>query len=87
MRRDPHLYSQPDQFNPDRFLGDSPELDPSTYVFGCGRRRCPGELLADNMRFVICARALAVLQISQATDTNGVELTPSSDYFVGKPML
>ena len=38
MLRDPELYHDPEMFNPDRFMGDSPEQDPGTMVFGFGRR-------------------------------------------------
>ncbi|KAF9025662.1 cytochrome P450 [Hymenopellis radicata] len=43
ITHDPELYSSPDAFNPDRFLGERPELDPSTYLFGFGRRKPKNE--------------------------------------------
>jgi cytochrome P450 len=42
MSRDPRNYNNPDKFNPERFLGPEPELDPRKYIFGFGRRKCPG---------------------------------------------
>jgi hypothetical protein len=42
MSRDPRNYKDPDRFDPTRFLGSNPELDPRAYVFGFGRRICPG---------------------------------------------
>lgn len=42
MSRDPRNYKDPELFNPDRFLSEDPELDPRKYVFGFGRRACPG---------------------------------------------
>ena len=38
MTHDPKVYKNPMEFNPDRFLGDSPEQDPKDMVFGFGRR-------------------------------------------------
>jgi len=38
MSRDPTVYSDPENFNPNRFMGDRPERDPGLFVFGFGRR-------------------------------------------------
>jgi fumagillin biosynthesis cytochrome P450 monooxygenase len=42
MTRDPRNYKDPNKFDPLRFLGDNPERDPLDFVFGFGRRICPG---------------------------------------------
>lgn len=47
MGRDPRVYKNPEEFNPDRFMGENPEPDPRPFVFGFGRRVCPGRLLAE----------------------------------------
>ncbi|BCS04512.1 cytochrome P450 [Aspergillus luchuensis] len=60
---DPTNYNNPEAFNPDRFLGATPEPDPRLYAFGFGRRICPGRLLAEKSIFLTVARALAVLNI------------------------
>ncbi|KAI0628195.1 cytochrome P450 [Trametes polyzona] len=49
--RNPELYPDPETFNPDRFIKDG-KLDPGTrdpywFIFGLGRRACPGRHLAD----------------------------------------
>jgi cytochrome P450 len=44
MSCDPDIYRDPEKFDPERFLGSDPELDPKLYVFGFGRRLCPGKL-------------------------------------------
>ncbi|KAF5366393.1 hypothetical protein D9758_009759 [Tetrapyrgos nigripes] len=38
MARNPEVYSNPMDFNPSRFLGESPEQDPREVIFGFGRR-------------------------------------------------
>ena len=38
MSRDPEEYPDPESFEPERFLQDSPPRDPADYVFGFGRR-------------------------------------------------
>uniref|UniRef100_A0A6N2MJ29 Cytochrome P450 n=1 Tax=Salix viminalis TaxID=40686 RepID=A0A6N2MJ29_SALVM len=43
MHRDPELWEDPDEFNPERFLGGSGEREGFKYIpFGTGRRVCPG---------------------------------------------
>ncbi|CAG8663210.1 11278_t:CDS:2, partial [Acaulospora colombiana] len=39
-------WSNPSEFNPDRFLKSSPESKNSFYMFGSGERKCPGRNLA-----------------------------------------
>lgn len=38
LLHDPDTYKNPDEFRPERYLGENPELDPSNMVFGFGRR-------------------------------------------------
>lgn len=38
MCLDPEVYSKPEEFNPERFMGDTPEEDPMGIIFGFGRR-------------------------------------------------
>jgi cytochrome P450 len=45
VHRDPHLYSDPERFRPERFLGTT--FPPSVYLpFGGGARRCLGAAFA-----------------------------------------
>ena len=48
---DPAVYEDPDEFRPERFIRDG-KLDPSvqdpvSFIFGFGRRICPGMGFAD----------------------------------------
>ena len=64
MCRDPEVYKQPEEFNPDRFLGESSELDPALLIFGFGRRICPGRILADASMFITEAMTLWSFDVS-----------------------
>lgn len=75
MLRDPRTYPNPSEFNPERYIGNQPQRDPRSIVFGFGRRTCPGENLADASLFISCAMSLAVFDIAKAVE-NGVEVTP-----------
>ncbi|KAF5358637.1 hypothetical protein D9758_007686 [Tetrapyrgos nigripes] len=55
MGHDPSVYKDPMTFDPMRFFGDRNEQDPSDYIFGFGRRLCPGRLLAEPSVFISIA--------------------------------
>ncbi|KAH9934389.1 cytochrome P450 [Fomitopsis serialis] len=42
----PTTYPEPDTFAPERFLGKEKQFDPRKYLFGYGRRICPGTSLS-----------------------------------------
>ncbi|KAL2170137.1 hypothetical protein VTG60DRAFT_5159 [Thermothelomyces hinnuleus] len=65
---DPAVYPDPDVFRPERFLGPNAAPSPHNYVFGFGRRICPGRLLADSTLFLTIAQTLAVFEIRKAVD-------------------
>lgn len=59
-------------FKPERFLttdGHNPVPNPHTFVFGFGRRICPGRILADNTLYLTVAQSLAVFNISKSPET------------------
>ncbi|KAF3767438.1 putative cytochrome P450 oxidoreductase [Cryphonectria parasitica EP155] len=74
--RDPDVYHDPETFKPERYLAPHSEPDPSSFVFGFGRRICPGKRLADEGIFLVIAKALAVLDVSKALDEEGKEIEP-----------
>ena len=65
--RDPTRYRDPDTFEPQRFLGERPELDPATLAFGFGRRICPGRVLADATVWLVIAQTLAMFDVASKT--------------------
>lgn len=72
-------------FNPERFLGvdgREPEPDPHAFVFGFGRRVCPGRFLADNTIYLSIARSITVFDITKATH-NGKELEFNPEFQAG----
>ncbi|KAL4908215.1 hypothetical protein BDW74DRAFT_188399 [Aspergillus multicolor] len=73
---DPATYKDPHLFNPSRFLGESPELDPHDLTFGFGRRVCPGRLLADSTIFLTVAQSLAVFDFTSKAGNARPEFLP-----------
>jgi cytochrome P450 len=65
---DPAVYPDPMTFRPERHL-DTPthaaEPDPRKFIFGYGRRICPGRYVADNALFITIAQSLAVFDIKK----------------------
>ncbi|KAK0214140.1 cytochrome P450 [Armillaria fumosa] len=74
MCHDPRIYPNPEEFNPIRFLGSSPQLDPRELVFGFGRRACPGRFLAEASVFLTMARTLAVFNVTNAVNLDDIPL-------------
>ncbi|OQE21561.1 hypothetical protein PENFLA_c014G03275 [Penicillium flavigenum] len=85
MMHDPALYHDPMAFKPDRFLeidGRDPEIDPHTFVFGFGRRICPGRILADNTVWLNVAKSLSVFKISKPVE-DGAEVDVKPEFQPG----
>ncbi|EUC61108.1 cytochrome P450 family protein [Rhizoctonia solani AG-3 Rhs1AP] len=80
MLHDPELYHNPENFYPERFLGDNPAPDPETCAFGFGRRVCPGIHIAQQSLWITISNLLANFEISKARNADGLEITPSEDY-------
>nr|AVZ23848.1 cytochrome P450 [Thanatephorus cucumeris] len=63
MLRDPKHFSSPHTFDPSRYLKPVPDPDPRKYIFGFGRRVCPGQHVANNATWTMCAGILSVFDI------------------------
>ncbi|KAH9889257.1 cytochrome P450 [Cubamyces lactineus] len=69
ITHDPVKYPDPFAFKPERYLREDGTFDcvtndPSRYVFGFGRRICPGKALAEDSTWLIVAQFLAVFIVS-----------------------
>jgi len=77
---DPARYSEPEKFDPSRYLEPRNEPDPKAVTFGFGRRICPGRFFADTSIFLTIAHTLAVFDIGRAVEESGksidVQLEP-----------
>jgi fumagillin biosynthesis cytochrome P450 monooxygenase len=72
---DPKVYKNPEQFLPERYLGDNPEPSPEkSGQFGYGRRICPGKGLADQSGWLLIAQTLSAFNIRQKKDQYGNEI-------------
>ena len=83
---DPAVYPDPMTFRPERFIETpthSPERDPRDFIFGFGRRVCPGRYVADNAVFVTIAQSLAVFDISKPVDQAGNVIEPVVEFEPG----
>ncbi|EJD00110.1 cytochrome P450 [Fomitiporia mediterranea MF3/22] len=83
--RDPALYTDPEEFIPERFLdetGTKPVIPGDTHSlghssFGFGRRTCVGVYFAQQSLFINFAQFLWAFNIEKARDAQGNEITPS----------
>ncbi|KAJ7701790.1 cytochrome P450 [Mycena rosella] len=83
ITHDTELYPDPSVFDPARHLGDNPQPNPLNFVFGFGRRVCPGAALAEQSLFLAMANILAAFNISRARDAEGSEIEPSVKWRTG----
>ncbi|KAF7368779.1 Cytochrome P450 [Mycena venus] len=85
ITRDEKLFPNASAFLPERYLEKvDPALakkrDPRSYVFGFGRRRCPGVNLVESSVWLMVTTALATLDISKAKDDFGNPIEPKIDF-------
>ncbi|KAG0694047.1 cytochrome P450 [Suillus ampliporus] len=80
ISRDKETYPNPLEFRPERFLGPSPQLDPRKFVFGFGRRACPGLHFAEASLYLNISCILAAFTIAKPLDERGEEITPPAEF-------
>ncbi|KAI0655729.1 cytochrome P450 [Cubamyces menziesii] len=88
MSRDARYYPNPEQFSPERYLPTEVKdkesvLLPSSFVFGFGRRVCPGQPFAQASIWLAVANIVALFDINKATDKDGNVVTPPAEFISG----
>ncbi|PCH43329.1 cytochrome P450 [Wolfiporia cocos MD-104 SS10] len=87
MMRDPSEFADPERFWPERFLEMSPneaqQKNPINFIFGFGRRICPGRHFADENIWLAIACTASLFNIQKARDIHGQEITPDAAFSSG----
>ncbi|KAI0643677.1 cytochrome P450 [Trametes meyenii] len=81
MSRNPEVFPAPDAFIPERYMepiDDSiaSQHDPRNFVFGFGRRRCPGSHLIESSFWIVLVSILATMDIRKEVDGSGKPVEP-----------
>ncbi|KAN0082776.1 Cytochrome P450 [Tylopilus felleus] len=80
--RDETLFPNPHAFDPERYLVPAEDeaterrRDPRSYIYGFGRRRCPGMHLVESSAWLLMVSMIATLDMGKALDEHGVEIEP-----------
>ncbi|KAF9072507.1 cytochrome P450 [Rhodocollybia butyracea] len=85
MLHDEHVYPEPHSFKPERFIGSDGKIDPSvkdptSVLFGFGRRICPGRFMAISSIWIAVASMLTVFDITKPIDKDGNVIEPTYEY-------
>lgn len=85
MSREESRYPEPENFKPERFLTADGQLnpdasDPYEFVFGFGRRKCPGAHIAMSTLWITIASILATFKIDKYKDEFGNIVEPVVDF-------
>ncbi|KAJ7464505.1 cytochrome P450 [Mycena latifolia] len=84
--RDESVYPDASKFQPERFINQKDprildKMEPRNYVFGFGRRRCPGADLVESSIWLLLVTMAATLDISKPVATNGAMIEPKVEYY------
>ncbi|KAF7316410.1 Cytochrome P450 [Mycena indigotica] len=84
---DPEVYSEPESFNPSRFLTRHGLLNPLVNdpeaVWGYGRRACPGRRIAASELFLTISGILKVFKITPAVNNESEVIQPKCEFGSG----
>jgi len=83
MSRDENVYADAEKFLPDRFLKEDQAMDPKSFVFGFGRRLCPGKEFADTCVFMVAANIVATMSLITPKDEYGRQIIPEARFIDG----
>jgi cytochrome P450 len=77
MSRDPEVFPDPDEFIPERFSSRKDQrMDPQNFVFGFGKRACPGQHLAESIVWMLIVSMIATMDVRKAKDESGNVIEP-----------
>lgn len=90
------MFPDPSAFRPERFLKastmatgavehvlDKDLRDPSSLIFGFGRRVCPGRHMTYEVLWLAMASVLAAFHLRPETDAEGRDAMPVGEYDFG----
>ncbi|KLO05955.1 cytochrome P450 [Schizopora paradoxa] len=83
ISRNEDIYPKPLDFIPERWLPGGSSLNsfrPDEYVFGYGRRICPGQVWAEHMIFIAVVSILEAFKIEKALDSDGEPIPPNENH-------
>lgn len=85
MSRSAELYRDAESFRPERFEDANVDVlsDPRNYVFGFGRRICPGRHFAEDAIWLAITHIVSIFDIEKAYNADGGEITPAVHFRPG----
>ncbi|XP_015183583.1 PREDICTED: methyl farnesoate epoxidase-like [Polistes dominula] len=89
VHMDENHWGDPEVFRPERFINEIGEYcdDPWIMTFGLGRRRCPGEILAKNILFLVTASMLQKFNFALASGYPEPNLLGIDGFTISPPPL
>ncbi|KAI0276059.1 cytochrome P450 [Russula aff. rugulosa BPL654] len=87
MTRDEQMYPEAELFNPERFMNqngkEADQTDPRDFIFGFGRRECPGKVFADANVWLVSACIIAAFQAPISRNEFGETVVPPTQFTSG----